>query len=407
MTITPEEQVWLASEAIANAYEITTSGKHLLIHPDTFKGKISLIQIGEILDKLEKDHSVIEIVSRPTDFDLSSDGNGKCYSIKIPDYTKFRSFLNLAHSKHHGSIDILAGDNFFAVCDVSMDILSELQLSSMNVASIPLVPSIIKFNSLCPAHSAGLLDRYANFRWKALLYMKERGHINYAQIEESPTYGNWDRMITVEVDRYNFDKFYKKLGQTYEIRVVEPAKKKEKKEKKKINIPEMPPPLTRVEIVSMPVVNTKSLDEAVIAKNKKIISLPKFHPTEWSKIEWRFLDERNVLIGTKDDLKPSDFQALGFENETTGKPDLTWLWLFDMAIRSGETETLPKPIPDATKQKKLKVSNLLKKLFKNDTDPFYDPAETQTYRLKIGLFPPQFEENRPTYNPMEMLGDLG
>ena len=118
MTITPEEQVWLASEAIANAYEITTSGKHLLIHPDTFKGKISLIQIGEILDKLEKDHSVIEIVSRPTDFDLSSDGNGKCYSIKIPDYTKFRSFLNLAHSKHHGSIDILAGDNFFAVCDV-------------------------------------------------------------------------------------------------------------------------------------------------------------------------------------------------------------------------------------------------------------------------------------------------
>ena len=241
--------------------------------------------------------------------------------------------------------------------------------------------------------------------------MKERGHINYAHIEESPTMvGRWDRAITVEVDRYNFDKFYKKLGEVYQIRVVEPAKKAEKK-KPSIKKAETPNPLAqqlmKVEIVGMPVVQTKNVDENIIAKNKKTITLPRFPATDWGKVEWRFLDERNVLIGTKNDLKPSDFQALGFENETTGKPDLTWLWLFDIAVRGGETETLSKPIPDATKQKKLKVSNLLKKLFKNDTDPFHDPADTQTYRLKIALTPPQFEEQGPTYNPTEMLGDLG
>jgi hypothetical protein len=411
MNTTAEEKIWLVMEAVTNAYEITPSGSQIIIDPKTVLNKVTEIELDRILNKLEKDHALINIVKHPSDFEINFVGTAKCFSIIIPDYSAFRRHLNFTHSRHFGGIDRIEGNNFLSICDVAMDILAELQVVNADKegVSIKIVPDVIRFSALLPAKSVGLLDRYGDYRMKALGYMKDRDYIIDYEIQKDMYLNRWDQEIYVKVDRFNFEKFYQQLGIVYQRRVVDPAKKAEKNKPKKekttpsiSNIPSM-----KVEIVGMPVVQTKSIDENIITKNKKVISLPKFPPTEWSKVIWRFIDERNVLIGTEKELKPSDFQALGFENETKEKPDLTWLWFFDIATREGNTQILPKPIPDAVKQKKLRISNLLKKLFKNDTDPFYDTADTQTYRLKIKIFPPQVEEEKPIYDPKEMFGDLG
>ena len=245
MTITPEEKIWIVAEAIANAYEITPSGKVILIHPDTLSEKVDKIELEQILEKFVNDHQIIKIVSHPNDLILSN--HGVCFGIKIPDQLKFREFLNFAHSKHFGAIDRLAGDNFFAICDVAMDICAELQLALNEKISIPIVPSIIKFERLCPAKSVGLLDRYGDFRMKALMYMKEREYILDFKVQEDMYVNRWDKEVDVWVDRFNFEKFYQKLGVAYEVRVVEPAKK----QKKGQAVPSMPTS-TKIEITAMP-----------------------------------------------------------------------------------------------------------------------------------------------------------
>lgn len=122
MTVTAEEKMWLVMEAIASGFDITPEGKCILINPESIK--ISGVDLSQILAKLATDKKLIEIISRPIDFKIGVGSD--CYEIKITNQSEFRTFLNFAHSRHFGTINRLAGDNFFAVCDVAMDILSEL-----------------------------------------------------------------------------------------------------------------------------------------------------------------------------------------------------------------------------------------------------------------------------------------
>lgn len=137
---------------------------------------------------------------------------------------------------------------------------------------------------------------------------------------------------------------------------------------------------------------TKNQDET-ITKNKKVIRLPHFQSTPWHDVTIRFLDERNVHIQGGKKTALADYEALGFSDDKSKKPNLAWVFLFGMAKNNGETEKIPSPVPDNIKQIKLQISNLLKKLFKNETEPFYDFSETNTYKLKIKLIPPQTDDN--------------
>lgn len=129
--------------------------------------------------------------------------------------------------------------------------------------------------------------------------------------------------------------------------------------------------------------------DSSITKGKKRITLPHFGPTDWSKITIRFITEQEVYIETgKGDAKQSDYQSLGFSNDKSNKPNKAWDLLLLLAISNGEIQ-LEKPIPDSVKQHKMYVSNCLKKIFKNNDDPFYYLKETQTYKIKVKLIPPE------------------
>lgn len=134
--------------------------------------------------------------------------------------------------------------------------------------------------------------------------------------------------------------------------------------------------------------NHKYPEEETITKNKKKIALPKFPPTDWSKAEIRFITERDVIITADKKTATADFESLGFRNDKNGKPNTAWAFLFGIAQNNGETGVIASPIPNSIKQQKRTLSDRLKSIFKNDTDPFEDFAQTNTYKIKLKLVPP-------------------
>ena len=165
----------------------------------------------------------------------------------------------------------------------------------------------------------------------------------------------------------------------------------------------VPSPM-KIEISKMPDLNIRNVEDNTLQKGKKRIRLPKFKPTDWSRISIRFIDDRNVLItADKKDVVSSDYEALGFSDEKKGKPNMAWAFFRGLANNSGETKELPNPIPDKIKQQKKQLSDRLKTIFKNDTDPFFEPTETRTYRIKINLIPPTTEDKEDKYGTKEYL----
>jgi hypothetical protein len=141
--------------------------------------------------------------------------------------------------------------------------------------------------------------------------------------------------------------------------------------------------------------NHKRAEDEVLVKNKKKISLPKFSSTPWDKVEIRFIGKDTVYIKADKKTVTADYEGLGFRNDKNGKPNTAWHFLFELAKNNGETSVIKSPIPDSIKQQKRALSDRLKTIFKNDTDPFYDPTDTRVYKIKINLIPPE-EENTET-----------
>lgn len=150
--------------------------------------------------------------------------------------------------------------------------------------------------------------------------------------------------------------------------------------------------------------STEDRLEGLLIKGKKRITLPHFKATDWGKITIRFISEQDVYIEVgKGEGKQSDYQSLGFSDDknTYKNPNKAWEFLLELARNNGETPTLSKPIPDTIKQLKKQISDLLKKLFKNDTDPFYEARETQTYKIKIILIPPEADKDESNKSSMQ------
>ena len=169
--------------------------------------------------------------------------------------------------------------------------------------------------------------------------------------------------------------------------------KKHATEKRRAAISQVP--IHKIEITAMPELQMRNIDDAPVIKGKKRLHLPKFNPTDWAKITIRFIDEQNVIITADKKQVSSDYEALGFADDKRGKPNTAWAFLRGLADHSGETQLLPTPIPDTIKQHKRQLSDRLKTIFKNDTDPFYEPKDTRTYKLKLTLIPPHTERETP------------
>lgn len=147
------------------------------------------------------------------------------------------------------------------------------------------------------------------------------------------------------------------------------------------------------------------VEEELLVKSKKKIALPKFPSTDWSKIEIRFIDKNTIHIKAGQKTATADYESLGFRNDKNGKPNTAWHFFFGLAKSGGKTPVIASPVPDAVKNQKRVLSDRLKTLFKNDTDPFYDFSETNTYQIKLKLLPPAQAEQSDELGVNEYLED--
>lgn len=297
MTITPDEKIWTVVKAIADGHELTPSNGNILLNPNSLSKIVSDVELGQLLAKLEQDENLIEIKGHPEDINLGVGAD--CYSIVINDQEKFRGFLNKAHSQHSGDISKLAADNFLSVCDVAMDICAALQIKSEEEVYIPLMPDVIRFYALFPGDGINMRDRYCDFRWKALGYLKDRGHI----LDFNIVRGNhrWHQKVNVVVDRYDFDKFYKKLIDAYETRVVEPEKKRQPKSAKEEKVPvSSASPMPSAKLEELPATLAVLIRDRQIRVNDFLLSKP--HAVGGNKGFFEYVHENAGVALNRDQM---------------------------------------------------------------------------------------------------------
>lgn len=205
------------------------------------------------------------------------------------------------------------------------------------------------------------------------------------------------------------NKIAKKMEENSELidRVNKATKSHAKKQVKQEKMSDVPKGLAsgvlKLEITKMPDLNIKNVDENTIVKNKKRIALPKFPPTDWNNVEIRFIDDNTIYMKAGNKTTTGDYESLGFRNDKNGKPDSTWQFLVGLSKNAGETKRIESPIPDKIKGQKRVLSDRLKNIFRNETDPFFDfSSQNNTYKLKIKLTP-QIEKEEDKYEVKEYL----
>ncbi len=211
--MTPEEKIWIILKNIDNALEITPNNNLICVDTREVENILTRQDHEQIFEKLIQDYKIIEIDSKP-DYQKNF-----YYKFTIINNENFRKFINIAHRKHYGSLEMLDGDNFLAVTDVSMDIMNGLQMTEIDEVTIPLWQSLVKFSSLMPRDGVNWRDRYCDLRWKALSYLKNNENIKDFILNDDDTFHRWETTITVSVEKIRFTSFYEKLVGIYEKRV--------------------------------------------------------------------------------------------------------------------------------------------------------------------------------------------
>jgi len=237
--MTSEAKFWTILNEIDNALAIIPSGELVFLDVREIEKFIKRKEHEQILEKLAKDFKLFEIKQKP-DYKLEFN-----YGLLITDIESFREALNNAHIKHFGSLEMLVGENLLAVVDISADIFNKLQMTPSNKVIVPLLPSMVRFRELMPGDGINLRDRYCDFRWRALEYLKNNDYIKNFTIIDKYSLHRWEYEIEVLIDRIQFTKFYEKLMGVYKKRVKFPNKETESKTA--ATIPE--PPTQKIEIV--------------------------------------------------------------------------------------------------------------------------------------------------------------
>lgn len=147
----------------------------------------------------------------------------------------------------------------------------------------------------------------------------------------------------------------------------------------------------------------KNEEKNILVKNKKRITLPKFRREEWSKISIKFLDDRNFLLSDPRDTKPCSPESIGCLDERTQKPDDAWEFLMRVAKGKGITDPINKIEREKQKKHKQKITDILRTIFENDTDPF-EKEKGGVYKAKFSIS--YIEDNRPKIKEKKEYLDL-
>lgn len=119
-------------------------------------------------------------------------------------------------------------------------------------------------------------------------------------------------------------------------------------------------------------------------EKRQRVYLPKFPRTDWAKVKITFIDEMNGLISDSIETKPLTPDIIGCIDGRTGKPKGSWTFLTLIARKNGDLE-IGKSFNETTRKKKAEITDILRTIFQNDTDPFENDRKG-SYRAKFRIF---------------------
>ena len=130
-------------------------------------------------------------------------------------------------------------------------------------------------------------------------------------------------------------------------------------------------------------------NDGSVRKGRQRITLPRFPRTDWVKVSITFTDDRNILLRDNKDTKPCDFEGFGCKNQITLKPNLAWAFLRALALGNGTITISDRREREKIKKQKQTITDTLRKIFHNDTDPFeIDMHGSYTAKFHIEYLPP-------------------
>lgn len=112
-------------------------------------------------------------------------------------------------------INSISQENFLGIYDIVLDIQKEFEISPKSIV-IPLFPTMVKFQILCPMDGINHRDNYCNIRWKAVEYLKDKEIVEKFELIEGMH--RWEHRILILINELKFDTVYKKMQNEYKKR---------------------------------------------------------------------------------------------------------------------------------------------------------------------------------------------
>lgn len=236
--MTYEEKLDLVIKAIREAEKYTRKEHYytkLYYTSDNGLKEISLSEIHDILLQLQDDEKIITAQGIPTALksamEQATEGlNGAKHYFTVDILEGFDNWYESYLFKEKGMLGKISFVNLLKIYDVLIDIDQELQIANSYTVLIPLLPQIVKFSQLFPQDDIGMRNRYKEFRWDAIKYLKEKGAVSDMKFIEDYAYGK----IEVTIANLNdFNDFYNKVEVEYKKRYnASKASKSENKTEK-------------------------------------------------------------------------------------------------------------------------------------------------------------------------------
>lgn len=196
-----EEKYWRVISEIKSALQYQSKDNCNISYWNLIHAGVGQVEIESALSKLV-DEKVIEVISKPEKL-TNNPADFKNNNITIRATDKFAKFLKKMSKIFGLSVAGLSDMNCLKIVDVVTEIQQILNFTDKNKITIPLWQSIVRFRPLMPADTTGMRDRYCQFRYESVEFLKKIGAIEDFRIIE---HGHrWENEIEITLKRLPFD----------------------------------------------------------------------------------------------------------------------------------------------------------------------------------------------------------
>jgi DpnII restriction endonuclease len=92
----------------------------------------------------------------------------------------------------------LEDERFCAVLDLALDIRAELDIHAEQTV-IPIMRSVVRFETSLPGHGINMRDRYCELHWKAAQFLKAKGYLSQVEYIDDVGINRWNSLVKVKV----------------------------------------------------------------------------------------------------------------------------------------------------------------------------------------------------------------